>query len=510
MKCLFASQMRSADMAAIEMGIPAIVLMENAGRSVFEEVAKKWTRKDIERVIIIAGKGNNGGDGFVAARHLWNAGYDVSVYLIGRTSEVKDHARINLDIIIAMGLPITVVLDGADLELLRIELGCRKRYLCIDAVFGIGLSKEVKGINRSVIECINDSSMPVIAVDIPSGLDADSGLPLGIAVRASLTVTFAYPKVGLVLSSGVPYTGELIVKDISIPRIVEDNSWKVRLMKSDILENIPIRGPEAHKGDFGRIAVFAGSPGFTGAACLACEAALRAGTGLVTLCVPAGLNPVMEIKLTEAMTSPLGSPTEFLFSLSMIKEAIDNLKKSDAVIIGPGIGTSEKTFEFVQELISNCDKPMVIDADALSILAAKCLKLKIPAVLTPHPGEMSRLIGWDIQSINRDRIGAASQCASIYNAVVVIKGNRTVIVSADGDIAINPTGSNSMASGGMGDVLSGIIGAFLAQGLSPFNAACLGVYIHGLASDMVSETMARGQIASDLLVKIPQIVKALR
>jgi ADP-dependent NAD(P)H-hydrate dehydratase / NAD(P)H-hydrate epimerase len=510
MKCLFAAQMRSADMASIEMGIPAIVLMENAGRAVFEEVAKRWAKKDVEKVIIIAGKGNNGGDGFVAARHLWNSGYDVSVYLIGRTSEVKDHARVNLDIIIAMGLPITVVLDNTDLELLRNDLGCRKPYLCIDAIFGTGLSKEVKGINRSVIECINDSSIPVISVDIPSGLDADLGLPLGISVRASLTVTLAYPKVGLVLSSGVPYTGELVVKDISIPRAVEDSSWKVRLMKSEILENIPIRGPEAHKGDFGRISVFAGSPGFTGAACLACEAALRAGAGLVTLCVPAGLNPVMEMKLTEAMTRPLGGPDELYFSPSMIEQAIDNLKKSDAAIVGPGIGTSEKIPEFVQELIRNSDKPMVIDADALSILASNRKKLKIPAVLTPHSGEMARLIGWDIQSINRDRIGAARQCASLYNAVAVIKGFRSVIVSPDGRTAINPTGSNSMASGGMGDVLSGIIGAFLAQGLSPFNAACLGVYIHGLASDMVSETMARGQIASDLLIKIPQIVKAVK
>jgi NAD(P)H-hydrate epimerase len=510
MKCLFASQMRSADAAAIEMGIPAIVLMENAGRSVFEEIARRWSRKDVDRVIIIAGKGNNGGDGFVAARHLWNAGYDVSVYLIGRTSEVKDHARVNLDIIIAMGLPIRVVLDGTDLEVLRAELNCKKPYLCMDAVFGTGLSKEVKGINRAVIECMNDSSMPVISVDIPSGLNADSGLPLGIAVRASLTVTFGYPKVGLVLANGVPYTGELIVKDISIPRIVEDDSWKVKLMKPDILENIPIRGPEAHKGDFGRVAVYAGSPGFTGAACLSSEAALRTGAGLVTLCVPAGLNPIMEIKLTEAMTRPLGIATDFHFSLTMIVEAIDSLKKSDSVIIGPGIGTSEEVHEFVYELIGNCDKPMVIDADALSILAAGHRELKFPGVLTPHPGEMSRLIGWDSQSISRDRIGAAVECALKYRAVVVMKGFRSVIVSPDGDIAINPTGSNSMATGGMGDVLSGIIGALLAQGLSGFNAACLGVYIHGLASDMVSETMARGQIASDLLVKIPQILKASR
>ncbi len=510
MKCLFASQMRSADAAAIEMGIPAIVLMENAGRSVFEEIAKRWTRNDIDRVIIIAGKGNNGGDGFVAARHLWNAGFDVSVYLIGRTSEVRDHARVNLDIIIAMGLPIRVVLDGTDLEVLRAELNCKKPYLCIDAVFGTGLSKEVKGINRAVIECMNDSSMPVISVDIPSGLNADSGLPLGIAVRAALTVTFGYPKVGLVLANGVPYTGELIVKDISIPRIVEDDSWKVKLMKSDILENIPIRGPEAHKGDFGRVAIYAGSPGFTGAACLSSEAALRTGAGLVTLCVPAGLNPVMEIKLTETMTRPLGDTADFLFSPAMIVQAIDSLKKADSVIIGPGIGTSEQVSEFVYELIGNCDKPMVIDADALSILAAGHMELKIPGVLTPHPGEMSRLIGWDTQSISRDRIGAAVECALKYRAIVVMKGFRTVIVSSDGDIAINPTGSNSMASGGMGDVLSGIIGALLAQGLSGFNAACLGVYIHGLASDMVSETMARGQIASDLLLKIPQILKAAR
>jgi NAD(P)H-hydrate epimerase len=218
----------------------------------------------------------------------------------------------------------------------------------------------------------------------------------------------------------------------------------------------------------------------------------------------------MEIKLTEAMTRPLGIATDFHFSPSMIVEAIDCMNKSDAVVVGPGIGTSEQVSEFVYELVRNCDKPVVIDADALSILAAKPMVLKIPGVLTPHPGEMSRLIGWDVQSINRDRIGAALECASKYRAVVVMKGFRSIIASPDGGVAINPTGSNSMASGGMGDILSGIIGAFLAQGLSGFNAACLGVYIHGMASDVVSETMARGQIASDLLVRIPQILKASR
>ncbi len=507
MKCLYAEEMRRADQAAIDMGISAIVLMENAGRAVFEQIRKRWSRGSIERIIMLAGKGNNGGDGFVVARHLWNSGYDVSVYLLGRTSDVRDHALTNLNVLINMGVPISMILDESDLEVLKKEIASRRSYLCVDAIFGTGLTKEVQGIYRQVIECMNDSTMPVVAIDIPSGLDADTGFPLGIAVRATLTVTFAYPKVGCVLASGMQYVGELVVADISIPKAIEQDMWKVSLLDVSILEHVPVRPPEAHKGDFGRVAIFAGSPGFTGAACLASQAALRTGAGLVTLGIPSDLNPIMEVKLTEVMTWPLGERGCQIFHPAMIEEALRLTERSDALIMGPGIGTSPETTEFVLAIIGGCTCPLVLDADALNILSQLGVRLTVPAVMTPHPGEMSRLLGTSIGEIERDRIGTARQCATEYNAVVVLKGFRTVIASPEGDIAINPTGSNSMASGGMGDILAGILGTFLAQGLPPLDTACLGVYLHGLASDRVAKTKARGQIASDLLEEIPHLIR---
>jgi len=507
MKCLHAQEMRQADQAAMDLGIPALVLMENAGRAVAEEIRARFKREGVERIVVIAGKGNNGGDGFVIARHLWNAGYDVSVYLLGRTSEVTDIARINLDVLINMGVPITVVLDQGDLEALKHELASRRAYVCVDAIFGTGLSKQVKGLHSQVIECLNDSPMPVVAVDIPSGLDADSGFPLGRAVRATLTVTFGYPKVGCVLASGMPYVGELVVADISIPKAVEQDDWNITLLEETVLENIPVRPPEAHKGDFGRVALFAGSPGYTGAACLASQAALRTGAGLVTLVAPYELNPIFEVKLTEVMTRPLGKKGAAVFTPAMLDEALRFSETCDAVVMGPGIGQATETADFVRGMACGCTCPMVLDADALNIIAQSNICLSVASVMTPHPGEMSRLLRLPVEDIERDRIGAARRCAENFRATVILKGHRTVIASPEGSVAINPTGSNSMASGGMGDILSGVIGTFLAQGLPPFTAASLSAYLHGLASDRVGRTRARGQIASDLLEEIPRILK---
>lgn len=507
MKCLYAQEMRQADQAAMDLGIPALVLMENAGRAVAEEIRARYRREAVERIVVIAGKGNNGGDGFVLARHLWNAGYDVSVYLLGRSSEVTDIARINLDVLINMGVPIAMVLDQSDLESFKHELSSRRAYVCVDALFGTGLSKQVKGLYSQVIECLNDSPMPVVAVDIPSGLDADSGFPLGRAVRATLTVTFGYPKVGCVLASGMPYVGELVVADISIPKAVEQDDWSITLLEETVLEDIPMRPPEAHKGDFGRVALFAGSPGFTGAACLASLAALRTGAGLVTLAAPMELNPILEVKLTEVMTRPLGKKGAQVFTPAMLDEALLLSEASDAVVMGPGIGQARETAEFVKGMACGCTCPMVLDADALNIIAQSNICLSVASVITPHPGEMSRLLGLPVADIERDRIGAAHRCAASMGVTVILKGHRTVIASPDGSVAINPTGSNSMASGGMGDILSGIVGAFLAQGLPPFKAAALSAYLHGLASDRVGLSKARGQIASDLLEEIPLILK---
>ena len=504
MKCLFASEMRQAEAAAIRLGIPALILMENAGRAIFEEISRRWPR---QRVIVVAGKGGNGGDGLVAARHLWNAGYDVRVYLMARTSDVQNEARVNLDAAINMGIPISLLIEDSDLDKLKAELGGRKAGLIIDALFGIGLDREIGGLARQIIESINDNELPVIAADLPSGLNADTGFPLGSAVRARLTVSFAYPKVGMVLASGAQYVGEMIVRDISIPMSVEDQSWQVRLLQRRVLENLPQRPIEAHKGDFGRVTLFAGSLGLTGAASLAAQAAARAGAGLITLACPAGLNAILAAKLTEVMTRPLGDACATSFTPAMLAEAANLAAGADALVIGPGLGLQPGTAAFVSALLDELNCPTVIDADALNILAEcpRCLDGR--GILTPHPGEMAKLLDSSTKAIQADRLGAARECARRFNQVTVLKGFRTVIAAPDGRVAINPTGSSNMASGGMGDVLAGLLGALLAAGLEAFDAACTGAYLHGLCSDEISRELGRGQLASDLINHLPRIMK---
>ncbi len=497
MKCLYAEQMRRADQDTIGLGIPGLLLMENAGRSVYEEIIKRWS--DSGRIVIVAGKGNNGGDGFVIARHLWNNGYDVSVYIIGQ--DITGDALTNLDGIRAMGLPIKPIANDNDIEALKRELASRKTTLCVDALLGTGLSQEVRPLHALAIRTINDSDLPVVAVDIPSGLNSDSGHAMGIAVRADITVSFAYPKVGLVLSS--QYVGELLVPDISIPKCVERDDWNIELLDEQIFETIPNRAPESHKGDFGRLALVAGSDGLTGAATLASLAAARSGAGLVTLAVPEGINAIMETKLTEVMTRPLGQ--SMIFEPEMLEPARKLVTECDAVVIGPGIGTAAPTAAFICDLIRDINRPMVIDADALNIIAGQDICAHLPAIMTPHPGEMARLLNLPTPAVQADRIEAARSCARRYNMVTILKGYRTIIASPNGDVAINPTGSNALASGGMGDVLAGIAGTMLANSMPAFEAACVATYLHGLASDRLN--MKRGQLASDLIDEIPTILK---
>lgn len=504
MKCLYTAQMRQAEAAAISLGIPALILMENAGRAIFEEINRRWPR---ERVIVVAGKGGNGGDGLVAARHLWNAGYDVRVYLMARTSEVKNETRVNLDAAINMGLPIALMLEVADLDKFKAEIGARKAGLIVDALFGIGLDREIGGLAAQIIESLNDSKLPVIAADLPSGLNADTGFPQGSAVRADLTVSFAYPKVGMVLASGAQYVGELVVRDISIPLSVDDPAWHIRLLQPRVLEDLPQRPIEAHKGDFGRVALVAGSQGLSGAAYLASLAAARSGAGLVTLACPAGLNQILAAKLNEVMTRPLGQPLDNWFAPAMLNEAAQLCHASDAVVIGPGLGTRPATREFTAGLLNQLQTPAVIDADALNILAECPTCFKADGILTPHPGELARLLATTAKAIQADRLGAALECARRFNQITVLKGFRTVIAAPDGRVAINPTGSSNMASGGMGDVLAGLLGSLLALGLEAFEAACAGVYLHGRCSDEITPALGKGQLASDLIEQLPRTMK---
>ncbi|MCD6363782.1 MAG: NAD(P)H-hydrate dehydratase [Synergistetes bacterium] len=510
MKLLTAEEMREIDRFAIEeLKIPGIILMENAGLRTL--IGMQKVVQDIlhRKVLIVAGKGNNGGDGFVIARHIFNQGGSVKIALCASFSEVKGDARINLEIAQNMGIEIIEVSKKEDLNALL-----RESDLIVDALLGTGIKGAVKGFFAEIIEEINSSGRPVVAVDLPSGLEASTGKVHGPCVKANWTFTMCLPKIGLWLYPGAYYAGKIFVVDISVPPWVWEEHFDVKrelLTIPDIERKLPLhRDPQSHKGDFGRVLVIAGSRGFTGASALASMAALRIGAGLVYLAVPESLNDIMEVKLTEVITIPV-SDSGGAFDIRSLLELREHLERSDVIVLGPGIGTSPPTKTFVWKLLEEAKKPMVIDADGLNCLVGHLDLLRNYAsnlVITPHPGEMARLIGVKSYQVQEDRIGIAERFAQEYGTTVVLKGARTIIASPDGRTFINPTGNPGMATGGTGDVLTGMIGGLIAQGLDPVDASCVAAFIHGLSGDIAS--MKKGEIplvASDLLEAIPNALR---
>lgn len=491
-------QMREIDRRAMdEYGIPGLLLMENAGRRVAEEAARRLGGAAGRRVVVYAGKGNNGGDGLVAARHLANAGARVLVILAAGDQMPPDAAR-NLDIARRMGLDI--IPPGPDVgPILALS------DLVIDALLGIGVKGEVKGPLAEAIEMINAARRLVLAVDVPSGLDADTGKIAGCCVRAGVTVTLALPKRGLYLYPGAAYVGELVVADISIPAaLCRSVAGAVELLDSRrIRVCLPPRPADAHKGTFGHVLVVAGSRGYTGAAALCCRGALRAGAGLVTLGIPESLNPVMEVKLTEPMTLPLPETPSGSLAAAAAPVIRRFARPGMVLALGPGLSRQPETAELIAELVDKIDLPVVLDADALNALGtnpAALRRRKAGTVITPHPGEMGRLLGRNAASVQEDRPGTAREAARQSGAVVVLKGAPTVIAGPDGTLYLNPTGNAGLASGGTGDVLTGIIAGLLAQGASPLDAALAGVYVHGLAGDRAArEAGQRGMSAGDVV-----------
>lgn len=508
MKLTTAEQMRGLDDAAINRyGIPGIVLMENAGRGTVETINREFGSLAGKHVSIFAGPGNNGGDGLVIARYLHQQGARPSVYLLMEPEKLKGDAATNLASVQKLSIPLHVVLSHD--ELLNLEEQLAKSRFVIDAIFGTGLTRDVSGYFADVIKRINTFSCPVVAVDIPSGLNSDSGMPLGHCVQADLTVTFGLAKVGQVVQPGARYVGRLEVLDIGIPaEAVREAGIDLEVLeKRDLGEWIPVRQPDAHKGTFGHLLILAGSPGKTGAAILSALGALRSGIGLVTLCVPQELNPVFEASLLEAMTVPLPNSSQVVSikDFGLIEEA---LAGKEAIVIGPGLGLADETAELVLKVYRELPQPMVVDADALTILAQNDAVIKDPAgirILTPHPGEMARLVGGTSKDVQANRHQVAATFAKENKVFVLLKGASTVIASPEGRIAINPTGNAGMATGGMGDVLSGLIGSLLAQGLSPWQAACLGAYVHGMAGDSLAAAtgIGFGFLAGDLANELP-------
>jgi hydroxyethylthiazole kinase-like uncharacterized protein yjeF len=508
-KVVSAKEMQDLDRRTIqECGIPGIVLMENAGKGAAELLARSFPKVREGKVGILAGPGNNGGDGFVIARHLKNWGVDAAVYLFSNMDDVHGDALTNLQVWINMGGELVEVIFKGDFARIKKEL--LRASLIVDAIFGTGLNSEVKGHLKDVISFVNSLPQPVMAVDIPSGLDATNGKVLGAAIQATLTATFGLAKIGQVIEPGASYVGQLEVVDIGIPRhVINEADIKAHVIDYDALDLglLAPRPIDAHKGDFGHLLVLAGSPGKTGAAAMICHGAMRTGAGLVTLGIPASLNPILEAKLTEAMTAPLPDAATGYLSADAWDLIRQLAEGKTALALGPGLSTGRQVQELILNLVPQVTLPMVIDADGITALASRpevIKRCKNTVILTPHPGEMARLAGLTVQKVQEDRLGVAKGFASAYGCIVVLKGNRTVIATPEEEVYINQTGNPGMASGGMGDILTGMIGGLVAQGLPPLEAAKWGVFLHGLAGDRAAQQIGEiPLIASDIIDYLP-------
>ncbi|WP_243373898.1 NAD(P)H-hydrate dehydratase [Geotalea sp. SG265] len=492
MKVVTGETMQQMDRRTIdEFGIPGLILMENAGRCCAEAIAAEYGGK--KRALIVAGKGNNGGDGFVIARLLVQQGWQVQVFLLCSTEEIGGDAAVNLQRLDP--LLVTVCAGSGDLARHASELA--DAGVVVDAILGTGLKSEVRGIYGEAIDLVNSCHAPVFAVDIPSGVHAANGKILGKAVRADMTVTFAAAKLGTILYPGAELCGRLKVVDIGMPeQVLADAPGFQFIDRVAARKLVRRRERQAHKGHCGHCLIIAGSTGKTGAAAMAANSAVRGGAGLVTVAIPASLNPIMEIKTTEAMSLPLTEGESGFLGGDSFPEIMTAAVGKDVLAVGPGLSLGGETGDLVRKVVAEAPLPLVIDADGLNAVAARpeilMARKSLVTILTPHPGEMARLTGLSVAQVEEDRIGIAREFCSKYQVFLILKGARTIITSPDGEIAINGSGNPGMASGGMGDVLTGVVTALVAQGYAPFTACCLGAFIHGLSGDLVAA--AKGEI----------------
>jgi len=512
MKAVSAETMQGLDRQAIKgYGVPGLELMERAGARVAELILARYSSTGTHAALILAGKGNNGGDGFVVARLLSEAGWQVSLLLFSSSDLFTGDAKAHFERIPS---PVRQY-NFKSLSLAVIQGYMQEATVVVDALFGTGLTKPLAGIYPGVIRLLNSSARCVVAVDIPSGVDATSGKIQGEAVRADITVTFGAAKLGQFLYPGAGYVGELVVTDIGIPAELLAKAPSVEIVDEKYATGLVIpRSKTAHKGNCGHCLVVAGSCGKSGAAVMAANSAMRSGAGLVTLAVPSGIHSVVEIKTTEVMTVPLQETIHGALSAGSIAEIETLLNERDVAALGPGLGGGEETGAVVRRIVSAARIPLVLDADALNALAGDLASLgnsAAPAlILTPHPGEMARLAGKEIRDVESDRLAAATDFATANNCYLLLKGARTVIAAPDGRMAINCSGNPGMASGGMGDVLAGIITALLGQGYEPFAACCLGAFCHGLAGDMVAAEKGEiGLVATDVQEMLPYAFERL-
>ncbi len=506
MKICTAEEMRAIDAAAInDYGIPGMVLMENAGLQVLNAVEE--LRQPRAGVLIVCGGGNNGGDGLVLARHLFSRGADMQVAVLGESGRISGDAGTNFAIARKMGVPVLQAPSAKALNRVAEEAD-----ILVDGILGTGVTGKVRGPALTAIKAAQRCSGRVIAIDIPSGVCADTGEILGEAVAADITVTLALPKIGLYTHPGRARCGDIRVADIGIPqKLLTDPRLVTNLTTPQAARAmLPERSAAGHKGDFGRVVVVGGSVGMTGAVTLASDAALRCGAGLVTACCAETLNPILEAKLTEAMTCPLTESQPGILGPECVEAALASASGADAVVLGPGLSREPAALQFAREFAAGCDSPLVVDADALHAIGPDLSILrrrKAPTILTPHPGEMSRLAETSTDAVASNRLGIARDVAREADSVVVLKGAATVTASPDGEAWINATGSNALGTGGAGDVLAGAIAAFVAGGAPAIEAAVAGAHYHGAAGDLMAARLSdRGVIAGDLCGALAEIL----
>ena len=507
MKLVTAKEMKALDVQAQnDYAMPGILLMDNAAQAVAEAVHEALTALEGERVVIFCGGGNNGGDGLGAARWLQSYGVSVRAFVVGAALDaVQGDAALELAMFTKAGGRVEALSTEDDWVLA--ELAASKADVLVDALLGTGFHGELEGDVLRACELLNKSEKYILAVDIPTGLNADNGAVCEQAVRADHTVTMALVKTGLLLYPGREYCGDIELADISMPvKLVEDyQSDKYRLTDEIVRELLPLRKANAHKGDAGRVVICAGSPGYTGAAALASDAAVKAGAGLVSLYTPLSSRDVLAIKLTEVMVHGLLERMPGILGGGAASDVASSAEAADVLAIGPGLGTSESTQEAVRTILQKITTPVVIDADALTALAGHTeilAAMQAQKVLTPHPGEMARLTGLEIAEIEADRINVAKKYAEQWQAIVVLKGAPTVIGCPNGTVYVNSTGNSSLATGGSGDVLTGIIAGLAAQEISLQEAAICGVYLHGLAAELTGIDI--GLAAGELAALLPQ------
>ena len=514
MRVLNTRQMRDADRRTIEeIGIPSIVLMENAGRQAVAAMEAAYDDLATSQVGVLCGRGNNGGDGFVVARTLIQRGVDVGVFLLGSVSEITGDARINLEVLGRIGVTVVEIASAQEWELHFTEIS--ECDLVVDAILGTGFRGQLSGLLETVVADVNALGVPIVSIDLPTGVSADTHVVEGTAIEASMTVTLGAPKIPLVFPPADSHGGDLVIADIGIPYPVFEElegEYLELLTRERMREIVPARVADSHKGDFGRVLVVAGSNGRTGAAHLSAIGALRSGAGLVTIATPRSCVPIIAAMAPEYMTEGLDETASGTIDYGAIDRVLD--LKADVIAVGPGLGQAPSTSAFVHALVERAGVPLVLDADALNAFVGEPERLMgrdgVDVIITPHPGEMARLLNTSIEKVQSDRLKHAREFAAAHKVHVVLKGHRTVIAGPDGRTFVNLTGNAGMATGGTGDLLTGMLAAWFAQLLDAEAACKLAVYLHGTAGDLAEADEGEvALVATDMAARLGDAVLEL-